>query len=924
MKKTLLALALLICPHLAIAQTFSVSTTTLAIGAGTPSRAITIQVAGTTGSTTSFALTDGGLGGVFFPASPVTIAAGTNGSTQFVYTAPSGTATSTPVTLTATATGGISATHALSTSIGTTTAFAQDNYSGTASTAVLGRSAATGGVWQRAFLSTFIDSVQTQDGLGNVYISSAPGGTSSGSYYGLPATSSSAHDQDVTEVAKVFDNTHNYAGLFADWNGNSSNQSGYYLLYDVTASAWKVFWQTNNSTSGQLGSNQASPSPPSGGSTITLQISTRTINGSLYIFPYAGGTLISGFPIADSHIASAGFPGILTGHGANGSTTTGWLANTFKASNAAWNAPPITGTYYISATGSDANNGTSTGTPWQTLGRAALAPYGAGSNILLHCGDSFAGTLAVTMTGTAASPDSIGTYGTCPAATAKIAGVPVGAGSNAPVISAGSGVVDGIDLGVGSEYIAISGLAITGAGWTGTQPSITVLNGGYGIKAVATQTSSPGLRNVSVLSNTISGFQQAIFFDATSSTSVTGWQNLVIASNDVSNNLTGGILTEGANYPTGPMTQFLNEFVGFNKGVNIPGDPNSGTGGVHGSVKTEAWLVNLTASTGASVLSNYSSGVGGWGGFSSGLTFGGSASIQVAQSTNFKILGNEVTLQGESTSSAEDGAAIDTDTKTSNYEVAYNLSYSNVGPGVQWGSSSGSFLNTGGWIHHNISYLDNQSESGMNQGSLRSWGNSNTITVDHNTVILPCTATSGTRSVVDIEIGTTATANFIDNIFESCSTVPFFHGTNSGQMASNTAYGNDYFIPSGTLKISDIAGSSTGLNIATLASWQSNGYETLYSNLYGITSNPGLVGGTFTAPTGGFLANSGFGGLTFFNLSAGAAAIGAGVDTNLVSQPMSFNDFHHAPSRYAVTVDQGAVAGQQPASGTGPSSIVVQ
>jgi hypothetical protein len=71
-------------------------------------------------------------------------------------------------------------------------------------------------------------------------------------------------------------------------------------------------------------------------------------------------------------------------------------------------------TYYISSSGNDANNGTSTSTPWKTLNKlnsffASLKP---GDNVLLNRGNVFTGFITVKKSGTSSAPITIGVYGT--------------------------------------------------------------------------------------------------------------------------------------------------------------------------------------------------------------------------------------------------------------------------------------------------------------------------------------------------------------------------------------------------------------------------------------------------------------------------------------------------------------------------------
>ena len=71
-------------------------------------------------------------------------------------------------------------------------------------------------------------------------------------------------------------------------------------------------------------------------------------------------------------------------------------------------------TYYISASGNDANNGTSTSTPWKSLSKlnsyfSSLKP---GDNILFNRGDIFYGSITINTSGTSGSPITISAYGT--------------------------------------------------------------------------------------------------------------------------------------------------------------------------------------------------------------------------------------------------------------------------------------------------------------------------------------------------------------------------------------------------------------------------------------------------------------------------------------------------------------------------------
>src|ERR1035441_6426889 len=69
-------------------------------------------------------------------------------------------------------------------------------------------------------------------------------------------------------------------------------------------------------------------------------------------------------------------------------------------------------TYYVAAAGSDSNNGTSTGTPWQTIAHVNAQTFSAGDSILFNKGDAWYGTsLIAPSSGSSGSPITFGAYG---------------------------------------------------------------------------------------------------------------------------------------------------------------------------------------------------------------------------------------------------------------------------------------------------------------------------------------------------------------------------------------------------------------------------------------------------------------------------------------------------------------------------------
>jgi hypothetical protein len=70
-------------------------------------------------------------------------------------------------------------------------------------------------------------------------------------------------------------------------------------------------------------------------------------------------------------------------------------------------------TYYVAAAGSDANNGTSTSTPWQTIAKVNASTFSPGDSVLFNRGDAWYGTaLTVPSAGSSGNPITFGAYGT--------------------------------------------------------------------------------------------------------------------------------------------------------------------------------------------------------------------------------------------------------------------------------------------------------------------------------------------------------------------------------------------------------------------------------------------------------------------------------------------------------------------------------
>jgi hypothetical protein len=73
---------------------------------------------------------------------------------------------------------------------------------------------------------------------------------------------------------------------------------------------------------------------------------------------------------------------------------------------AAGASPVLAVDYYVSPTGNNSNNGTSTSTPWQTIARVNQVDLNAGDRVFFQGSQSFSGTISITSEdgGTSSSP----------------------------------------------------------------------------------------------------------------------------------------------------------------------------------------------------------------------------------------------------------------------------------------------------------------------------------------------------------------------------------------------------------------------------------------------------------------------------------------------------------------------------------------
>lgn len=168
--------------------------------------------------------------------------------------------------------------------------------------------------------------------------------------------------------------------------------------------------------------------------------------------------------------------------------------------------------YYVDATnGSDASDGLSPATAWQSLSMVNSTPLLQGDTVSLLCGETWTGTLQVNSGGSLGMPVTINSYGTC-------------TNANKPVLG---------NVVVNASYVQLSGLSIaatTGdalvvsSGTTDVQVAGTHISAGTGSCIDASNTTNLTIsnNNLSACSTAFSGSEVGGSITSNTVSSITG------------------------------------------------------------------------------------------------------------------------------------------------------------------------------------------------------------------------------------------------------------------------------------------------------------------------------------------------------------------------------------------------------------------
>ena len=533
--------------------------------------------------------------------------------------------------------------------------------------------------------------------------------------------------------------------------------------------------------------------------------------------------------------------------------------------------PHAATTYYLSASGSDSNNGTTSGTAWQTIAKANAVGLYPGDTLSLNGGDTFAGNLLIDppFAPTGDKPIAITTHGT----------------GQAIINAADSYGIKMLDCGHvhvgGSLRISGSGLTITG---TYPNKDCTSTNTDAGIR-IETTTASTWYSGVRIEGAEIDGFQIAgIYFINTLVGATAAHENFLISDCYIHDCGVTAIYTRGTQTAPGLVHNVVGELL-YRYGYivdcrleDIPGITDYGfdnpgynytSGFPFFGINCQDVIVDRC------YITNF-------GDCSYNLAGGGPAGAFFVESLRGIVRRSESSFGYKP--AGVDGCAFDVDLGCQDCVIENCYGHDCEGEGILYGTTGGSSTHSGTIIRGNVIERCG--------GGIRSFGSPGTAEIYNNTISLQ----TGTMF-------SDTPANYRNNIFAIAD------GAGFGIAGTATFYGNCYFVGTGSSFSLDVGGDA----YASLAAMQADGYEMLNGVAVGASGDPqfrAINTGTQQLPSAQVSR------LTAYDILSGSAAQGCGVSLIGAGLQPSTTDWH-GTAITADNTDAGAVAYGSRASGSG-------
>lgn len=516
--------------------------------------------------------------------------------------------------------------------------------------------------------------------------------------------------------------------------------------------------------------------------------------------------------------------------------------------------------YYLSATGNDANAGTTPGTAWLTFTNVNTTNFAPGDFLFLEGGSTFTGTIfldANDADGGAASPFIIDSYGA----------------GNA-TIDAGNGF--GIYI-LNTAGLEIRNLTINGSGMN--------VNTAHGVRMVNDLPGNIKKDYIRITNLTVSGFREGgISFLGDNGNS--GFNDIVVSNCTVHDCLDRGIDMWGDfdQFKTGySHSNLLVEncevynIIGYNKGEH------SGNGIVMSDVQN-AVIEYCVAHNCGFGNTNCGGPVGIW--------FWDSDQVVIQYCESYNI--------SSGTATGCDGGGFDLDGGVTNGTMQYNYSHDNDGAGYLIGQFSVARPMSNITCRYNISENDALTNGGSAYLFNLSTGPINNVQIYNNTFYLSNSPTNPQEAnfyMLDFLPGYT-NIDVYNNIFYSNGGVDLV-SIPAGAGYDADFYGNLYYA-TGAFNID-----YKGTNYGSLNAFRAGtGKEIWNAANTGVEGDPGLI----SAGTGGTI---GFGNpltlLFSYQLSNGALAYNNGLDlATEFGLNIGVQDFYGNPSFSSATQDIGA------------------
>jgi hypothetical protein len=463
-------------------------------------------------------------------------------------------------------------------------------------------------------------------------------------------------------------------------------------------------------------------------------------------------------------------------------------------------------TFYVSATGSDSNSGTSPGSPWQTVTKVNGFTFLPGDRVLFNGGDNFSGvTLTPGQSGTQAAPITFGSYGNGRATITMTTN-------------------DAVFI-WNKSWITIQDLILVGSS------AGTAFSAHLGIDLF----SDSGAKSTGIIVANCDASQYQHGLGIGAAATASGWSNVTVTNCDFHGNRDNGIITynQTAWTPGSPAYANSNITITNTRCYSNLGNSANTTGNTGSGI--QLGNVNTATISGCTAYSN---------GSNNGFVSGGPVGIWCFTSTNVTIT-NCLSYSNRS-GTAADGDGFDIDVDCTSCVIEYCLSYDNGGAGILMFGATGTNLDHSGNVARYNLCWGNARGTGTNYGEITLGGNIASDAVYNNTCY---SKPNGATDIPALRAltGTTVTGNTVrNNIFYSTSTT-------GAVVVADTAYttaallmqGNAYYGPT----VNAVKWGAT--TYTSLATWRAAvaGQEQIAASNVGVLGTDPVLSSPSTAPT---------------------------------------------------------------------------